>query len=58
LSDFGINRFEELNNYSGLMTRRKMVIQIGKKIYGVFEKACPGRNPGWMPASVQSKPKL
>src|SRR5260370_30218717 len=23
LSDFGINRFEELNNYSGLMTRRK-----------------------------------
>jgi hypothetical protein len=28
LSDFDTNRFEELNNYSGLMTRRKMRIQV------------------------------
>jgi hypothetical protein len=33
LSDFGINRFEELNNYSGLMTRYKMVIQMRIKAY-------------------------
>ena len=33
MSDFAINRFEELNNYSGLMTRYKMVIQMRIKAY-------------------------
>ncbi len=55
LSDFGVNRFEELNNYSGRMTRRKNGDSDAHK--GLERFRAKARRGSWLPVRVKKSVK-